>query len=212
MCENEDKSRKGNEDQVSYIFCLMGKSSSGKDTVYQRLLTDYDLNLSRIVTGTTRPIREGERDGEEYFFYTDEQFQKLKAEGRIIECRSYDTVHGVWNYFTVADEKLDVTHKDYLTINTLEAYLKLRDHFGADHLIPVYLEVEDGLRLQRALDRERAQEKPRYKELCRRFLADEEDFSPENLARAKIQPIFQNVVLDDTVKQIVGYISSIQNR
>ena len=194
------------------IFCLMGKSSSGKDTVYRRLLEDPLLGLHRFVTGTTRPIREGERDGEEYYFYTEDQFQKLREDGRIIECRSYDTVHGIWNYFTVAHEKLDVAHQDYLTINTLEAYEKLRDYFGAEHLIPVYLEVDDGLRLQRALDRERQQLQPRYRELCRRFLADEEDFSPENLERAHIKPIFRNVVLDETVAQVADYIRSIQNR
>ena len=197
---------------MSYIFCLMGKSSSGKDTVYRRLLEDPQLGLHRFVTGTTRPIREGERDGEEYYFYTEDQFQKLREDGRIIECRSYDTVHGIWNYFTVAHEKLDVAHQDYLTINTLEAYEKLRDYFGAEHLIPVYLEVDDGLRLQRALDRERQQLQPRYRELCRRFLADEEDFSPENLERAHIEPIFRNVVLDETVAQVADYIRSIQNR
>ena len=178
---------------MGFIFCLMGKSSSGKDTVYRRLLADPQLGLHRFVTGTTRPIREGERDGEEYYFYTDEQFQQLQADGRIIECRSYDTVHGIWNYFTVAHEKL-------------------RDYFGADCLIPVYLEVDDGLRLQRALDRERQQLQPRYRELCRRFLADEEDFSAQNLKRAHIQPIFRNVVLDETVAQVADYIRSIQNR
>ena len=198
--------------QVSYIFCLMGKSSSGKDTVYRRLLEDKNLQLERLVTGTTRPIREGERDGEEYYFYTDEQFQKLRKDGRIIECRSYDTIHGIWHYFTVAYDKLDVAHHDYLTINTLEAYVKLRDHFGAKRLIPLYLEVDDGLRLQRALDRERAQIQPRYKELCRPFLADEEGFSMENLQREHIEPIFQNIVLDETVAQVCDYIRDIQNR
>ena len=197
---------------MSYIFCLMGKSSSGKDMVYRRLLADTQLGLHRLVTGTTRPIREGEQNGEEYYFYTDEQFRQLQADGRIIECRSYDTVHGIWNYFTVAHEHLDVAHLDYLTINTLEAYEKLRDYFGADRLIPLYLEVDDGLRLQRALDRERAQLRPRYKELCRRFLADDEDFSAANLERAGIQQTFQNVVLDETVAQMAVYIRNIQNR
>lgn len=164
---------------MSYIFCLMGKSSSGKDTVYRSLLADNSLRLRRIVTGTTRPIREGETDGVEYYFYTDAELGQLQEAGRIVECRSYDTVHGIWKYFTVADEHLDVLHQDYLTINTLEAYRKLRDYYGSDCLVPIYLEVEDGLRLQRALDRERGQKEPKYKELCRRFLADEEDFSPD---------------------------------
>jgi guanylate kinase len=187
----------------------MGKSSSGKDSVYRRLIEDHHLNLTRLVTGTTRPIREGEKNGVEYFFYTQEQFQELLRSGRIVECRSYDTIHGIWNYFTVAT-KLDVANKDYLIINTLEAYVKLREYFGTEVLVPIYLEVDDGLRLQRALDRERAQAKPRYRELCRRFLADEEDFSPEKLAQEQIQPIFQNRVLETTVDQVAEYIQSIR--
>lgn len=197
---------------MGYIFCLMGKSSSGKDTVYRRLLADAGLGLKRMVTGTTRPIREGESDGVEYYFYTDEELEKLREAGKIIECRSYDTVHGIWNYFTVADERLDAVHQDYLTINTLEAYIRLRDYYGSGCLIPIYLEVEDGLRLQRALDREREQAEPKYKELCRRFLADEEDFSPENLKKERVQPIFQNIVLDETVAAVAAYIRSIQSR
>ena len=197
---------------MGYLFCLMGKSSSGKDTVYRRLLLDPQLGLQRLVTGTTRPIREGELDGEEYYFYTDDEFRQMQENGKIIECRSYDTMHGIWNYFTVAHENLDVAHRDYLTINTLEAYVKLRDYFGAECLVPLYLNVDDGERLQRALDRERAQRSPRYTEMCRRFLADEADFSEENLKREQIQPIFENVVLDETVEQVKTYIREIQNR
>ena len=47
------------------IFCIMGKSATGKDTIYKRLLADGALKLNKIVTYTTRPIREGERAGEE---------------------------------------------------------------------------------------------------------------------------------------------------
>lgn len=196
---------------MGYIFCLMGKSSSGKDTIYQKLLQQKDLGLQRLVIGTTRPIREGEQNGENYYFYTDQQFEQLCAAGKIIESRSYHTIHGIWHYFTVADGQLDPADGDYLTINTLEAYLKLRDYFGAERLIPLYLEVDDGLRLQRALDRERRQPEPKYKEMCRRFLADEEDFSEENLKRAQIQPIFENRVLEDTLKQLGAYIRSMKN-
>ena len=197
---------------MAYIFCLMGKSSSGKDSVYRRLLDDGTLGLRRLVTGTTRPIREGERDGAEYYFYTDAQFRRLQEDGKIIECRTYHTAHGIWHYFTVAHEKIDPAHSDYLTINTLEAYKKLRGHYGNDRLVPIYLEVEDGERLKRALAREMGEAKPSYKEMCRRFLADEEDFSQERLARENIAPIFQNVSLDETVGTVAAYIREIQNR
>ena len=90
--------------------------------------------------------------------------------------------------------------------------MKLRDYFGTERLIPLYLEVDDGLRLQRALERERRQQEPKYKEMCRRFLADEEDFSAEKLKSAHIQPIFENIALDKTLEQLGTYIKSIQNR
>ena len=69
-------------------------------------------------------------------------------------------------------------------IDTLEGYQRLKAYFGAETTVPLYIEVEDGLRLARALERERAQHSPKYAELCRRFLADCEDFSEERLAEA----------------------------
>lgn len=90
-------------------------------------------------------------------------------------------------------------------IGTLEAYEQIRDYFGMDKVCPVYVEVDDGLRLQRALDRERAQDQPKYAEMCRRFLADEEDFSEENLERAGITKRFQNTDLDQVTQEIASY-------
>ena len=72
--------------------------------------------------------------------------------------------------------------------------------------LPVYIEVEDGLRLARAVERERRQAEPKYAELCRRFLADAEDFSEENLARAGISRRFVNNDLDECLSEIEAYI------
>ena len=91
-------------------------------------------------------------------------------------------------------------------IGTLEAYEKIRDYFGPDMVKPVYIQVDDGLRLARALERERSQENPKYAEMCRRFLADEEDFSIEKREKAGIERIFENVDLDQTVQTIIDYI------
>ena len=75
-------------------------------------------------------------------------------------------------------------------------------------MIPVYIEVEDGERLQRALLREREQEKPKYEEMCRRFLADQEDFSEENIREAGIKLRFANENLELCVENIIKYINS----
>ncbi len=188
------------------IYCIMGKSSSGKDTIYKMLQNEGSLNLKTIVSYTTRPIRAGERDGVEYFFCDDAHAQKLEREGKVIELRAYHTVHGIWKYFTADDGQVSSDGQDYLIIGTLESFLKIREYYGSDRVIPIYIEVENGLRLARALERERSQEKPKYAEMCRRYLADEEDFSEEKLAQAGIAVRFQNVELTTTEAEIVSFI------
>ena len=188
------------------IVCLMGKSSTGKDTIYKRLLAQEILRLKRIVPYTTRPMREGEQEGVEYHFTDEAGFQKLKKEGKIIEDRAYDTVHGLWRYFTVADDSLDLSRDSYCVIGTLEAYVQIRASFGEDKVIPVLIELDDGERLQRALGRERKQEHPRYEEMCRRFLADSKDFSAEKIKEAGNPKSFYNDSLEACLQEIVTYI------
>lgn len=187
------------------IYCLMGKSASGKDTIYNRLLAMEKLHLRRVVPYTTRPMRSGETDGRTYVFCTEQQVAEFEEAGKIIELRAYHTVYGIWKYFTADDGQICLAESDYLMIGTLEAYEQIRDYFGMDKVCPVYVEVDDGLRLQRALDRERAQDQPKYAEMCRRFLADEEDFSEENLKRAGITKRFQNTDLDQVTQEIASY-------
>lgn len=85
------------------IFYIMGKSSTGKDTVFKRLQKEKSLGLSTIVSYTTRPIRAGEKDGETYHFIDEKKLARLEKEGRVIEKRSYETVYGLWYYLTVFD-------------------------------------------------------------------------------------------------------------
>lgn len=116
------------------LFYIMGKSASGKDTIYQRLLRNPEFSLERLVIYTTRPIRDGELDGREYHFVTEEDFQKLKAEGKIIEDRGYETVYGLWRYFTA--DNMNLEEKSYLGIGTLESYEKLKAYYGEERSAP----------------------------------------------------------------------------
>lgn len=188
------------------IVYLMGKSSSGKDTIFKRLLADGTLDLKTVVPYTTRPIRSGERNGTEYFFTDEDGFLKLKAEGRIIEERTYQTFHGLWRYFTLDDGQFRWDGQDYIMIGTLEAYLKVKDYFGEDKLLPVMIELDDGVRLERALNRERKQAFPKYEEMCRRFLADSEDFSEGKIRQAGIDRRFRNDDLEKCLAEITSYI------
>ncbi len=190
------------------IFCVMGKSATGKDTIYQKLLHENILQLKRIIPYTTRPIREGEIEGREYHFCTEADVERLDAEGKIVELRAYDTVYGIWKYFTVNDGNLQLEKENYLLIGTLEAYVKIRDYFGADKVVPIYIEVEDGDRLLRAISREKEQDVPKYEEMCRRFLADAKDFSEEKLKEAGIEKRFVNLSLKRTLEEVEEYITS----
>ena len=188
------------------IFYLMGKSSTGKDSFYKQLISDETLGLKKIVMYTTRPIRAQEKNGEEYYFVNDEKLVRLEAEGKVIERRSYNTVHGVWHYFTVCDEQIDLEKDNYIVIGTLESYIACKKYFGEKVLVPMYIEVDDGVRLQRALDRERVQDKPKYKEMCRRYLADSDDFSEENVAAAGIEKRFENDDFEKCLQEMTEHI------
>ena len=165
-----------------------------------------DLGLKSVVSYTTRPVRSGEKEGREYHFRTVSDFREAQRRGLVIESRCYETVAGPWYYYTMNDGQIDLQTGSYLLIGTLESCLSLQQVFGKDRVIPVCVEVEDGERLSRALERERAMKTPRYDELCRRFLADAEDFSPERLKEAGITASFDNRDLEACLAQIRDYI------
>ncbi len=188
------------------MIYLMGKSSSGKDTIYKQLLKWDGEDLKKVVLYTTRPIRAGEVEGKQYHFTDEAGYEEIEAEGRVIEARAYCTYHGLWRYFTVDDGQIDLEQHNYLAIGTLESYVKTAEYFGWDRVVPILLELDDGIRLQRALDRERQQDNPRYQEMCRRYLADEEDFSEEKIREAGIARRFSNEDLNRCLEEVKAFI------
>ena len=144
----------------------------------------------------------------EYFFLNVIIYIDGEKRQRLIEYRTYNTVHGPWTYATIDDSQFE-TDKDMLMLGTLESYVKVKDNFDRNsdvELIPIYVEVPDNIRLKRAIEREETQKQPKYAELCRRFISDTNDFSEENLINAGIKRRFENINLDECVEEIVQYI------
>lgn len=187
------------------IYYIMGKSASGKDTIFKELKRRMP-KLQDIVLYTTRPIRENETEGVEYHFVDEEFLRMMQEKKRVIELRTYDTKCGVWKYFTADDGQINLDYFYYIAIGTLESYAAMRTYFGSENVVPVYVEVEDGLRIFRAVERERKQTDPKYAEMCRRFLADSEDFSEENMELSGIKKRFENVEFEKCVDEICHYI------
>ena len=176
------------------IFVIMGPSCSGKDTLYKELKDYYGNVLKSIVLHTTRPMRKGEVEGKTYYFINDEKFEEMQKNNEIAEYRLYDTAHGVWIYAT-ASIGIDLDNNDYLTINTLEGYKSLKEYYGEDKIVPLYIQVDEDVRHARAEVREKQQEKPDYEQMEKRFKNDSKDFTIEKRDAAGIPEsnIFTNI-------------------
>ena len=193
------------------IIYIMGKSACGKDTIFKRL--KEELDLKSYILYTTRPMREGEKDGVDYYFISDEEMKEYiegKREERVLEYRQYNVVDGIWTYATIYDDQFK-TKDDLITIGTLESYVNLKKFFdkrGREDLIPVYIEVPNDIRRERAIERERKQKVPRFAEMERRFKADELDFTEEKIEKAGIRRNnrFINLNLDETVNKIKEFV------
>ena len=185
------------------IYYLLGKSATGKDTLYKEILKRRP-KLRTVTMYTTRPIREGETDGVEEFVTGREELERQLASGKVIESRTYQTIAGPWTYYTVDDGQFNAADDEScLMIGTLESYEKMCTYFEEKKMVPVYIEVPDGIRLLRAVKREENQKKPNYREVCRRYLADEKDFSEENLERLGITKRYQNTDMEICVEEIL---------
>lgn len=189
---------------------IMGKSASGKDTIAKKL--KEKLGLKSYVMYTTRPMRAGEQEGVDYFYTTEEMIEEYRNNGKLIESRTYQTVHGPWTYATVNDSQLE-GDSDIIGLGTLESYVKVKKFFqekGSESLLPVYIEIDEETRRQRAIKREEQQENPKWEEMERRLKADNIDFSEENLKAAGIveSERFKNYDLDTCISEIIEYITS----
>ena len=166
------------------IFYIMGQSASGKDSMFRMLAEDGALPLKTVTMYTTRPKRSNEEDGREYFFRDRAFLLREEAAGRVVECRTYETVLGPWSYFTLDDGQIDLERHSYLMMGTPESYENTRRYFegraaggraGGKALIPIYIEVEDG---------------------------EQEDFSGERLERLGIDRVFKNRELSACKEEI----------
>ena len=205
---------------MSNLIYIMGKSSSGKDTIYQELIKKMNTNL--YVLYTTRPMRDGEKEGREYNFITREKYNELEKEGKVIEARHYNVVNedgnkDIWTYATIDDKQWD-KQGNFLTIGTLESYSSIKEYLEKHEekdlqLLPIYIEIDEEERRKRAINREKAKSKPNFEEMERRIKADNIDFSKENLIKAEIDKsqTFENYDLNECVNSILKYIEEKTN-
>lgn len=150
------------------VIALVGPSGSGKDTLLRECVKA--LPLKRIITCTTRPKRENEKDGIDYHFLSGKAFITKIANFEMLEVSSFKTNEGYWYYGTDIKE-LD---NDMINIGVFNMHsLSYLIQDGLVDIYPVYIKANDKDRLFRQLSRET---EPNCLEICRRFISDNQDF------------------------------------
>lgn len=181
------------------IFVLVGKSASGKDTIFKKVIEKVE-EVRPIVYSTTRPQRANEIHGREYFFVDEKVIEAAELSGTLIEKRVYNTVKGLWTYATILDKQF--IKNDYgiivLPPKGLNSFI---EYFGEEIIVPIFIHVDDGVRLRRSLDRDELNKTPNYAETCRRFLSDEQDF-----AGLEFENEFENDELEKCVQEVCEFI------
>lgn len=184
------------------VIFLIGQSNTGKDTI-QNLLLDEVSYLRRYVYNTTRPMREGEKNGITYNFKTYEDFQRDLELRKVIEYRKYKMADGnIVVYYTPAIKPDD---NIYLLTGTVVMCKSCIEYYGSDIVLPIMLQVSDRERLMRGILRE-DKNKGDYKEVARRFYDEFTEYSDENINSIeniiKVENIDIRVCVDE-IKKII---------
>lgn len=163
------------------IVTLTGKAGSGKDTIMHHV-REVLPELHEIVSCTTRPPREGEVHGRNYYFLTHEEFAERLNDGTMVEA----TVFNDWCYGSCLE------HMSANGIN-IGVYnpegVQILQCMPEVEVYSIFIDASDKTRLLRQLNREND---PDVKEIIRRFKADEDDFAPENLQEIEFQYTVDN--------------------
>lgn len=135
------------------IFVLCGKSASGKDTLMSKILGTAGTNktIGCLPSITTRPMRKGEIEGKEYHFVSDSVFEQLTKEGSVTCIKTFETCQGIFKYGKLPASQ--TLYDDVITIGDIDCIKELRQLYGVDNVIGVYLLASNECRHMRAMMR-----------------------------------------------------------
>lgn len=152
------------------IIAICGKSAAGKDTLLHKMV-ECRSDIHEIVSCTTRPPREGEQHGINYFFCSPDEFKAKYYNNELLEVSEFRG----WGYGTSLDG-LDASKINVGVFNPTGIFNLMNDE--RVDLFVIQVIATDKIRLLRSLRRE---ENPDVDEIVRRYLTDKEDF--ENFAK-----------------------------
>lgn len=174
---------------MNKLYCILGKSASGKSTIENLL---EEKGLIRLISCTTRPPRENERNGIDYYYVTEQEFENMRLNNLLLEYTEYRG----WHY-GININQIDMNDdKDYLAVIEPHGYKQIKEKLG-DKVVGIYITVQNKERLIRALNRE---VNPDVDEIIRRFLSDKELFKG---IETEVDYIFENWYSYEVVNNIM---------
>lgn len=180
------------------LYIIMGKSGAGKDTILQILNNEFNLDL--IIQTTSRPKRDNEVEGLQYYFKSKKEYEKLIKEDKMLEYRTYETNFNnkkELRYYGVEKKSIN-KDKNCAIINVPSNIEMIKKEFPKS--IFIYLELDDIIRKNRAMMRPNFDE---Y-EWNRRLKADAIDFRD---IKSKVDYVINNFDLNSTREKLKKILS-----
>lgn len=157
------------------IICIIGEFATGKSSIFKRL-KNHPL-LQGVVTHTSRPMRSNEKDGVDYHFVTDEEFDNMINNDEMVEYNVFND----W-YYGSTYKAFECNDANKLIVLNPTGYFKLREQYGEDNVlgIVVHRNTRD-----KALSYLYRDENADVYEMCRRLQTDKQDFHNINNSNYK---------------------------
>ena len=179
------------------MVILIGKTASGKDTILNNLVTRH--GYKKIITYTTRPMRDGEKQDITYHFVSENDFKQKIKNGFFAEWKTYNTEFGVW-YYGTAIEDLANAKDNNIIILTPNGYREIANKLLNTH-ISIYVYANNSTIKNRLIKRG---DNP--KEAERRLLHDNEDFKGLENEITKIVYNNEGISIDEVVSKVLRII------
>ena len=191
------------------LCVLVGCSSSGKDLIMRSAL-EVVKDLKPVTSHTTRPMREGEQEGKEYYFIDIPTATDMLNNDEFIESRQYNVANGETWLYGIHKGAIDIeSDNKYICIVDAQGLKKLErylDSLGMKECITsIYIDTNAQLRLQRSLMREGKMSDEQVKEVIRRFENDELFVST---VKYECDYLFKNNSVENAI-QIVSFIKDL---
>lgn len=175
---------------------ILGKTCSGKTTIVDKLVSSH--GYKKIITYTSRPMRNKEVDGKDYHFISEIEFREKIHDGFFAEWKSYNTEFGKW-FYGVAKEDLENTDEKSLLIITPDGYSDIKN--AGIYLKTIYIYANN------QTIRERLKKRGDNKEEAdRRIYADNIDFKGFENEADIIVYNNNNRKINDVVNKILRYL------